>query len=335
MTNYSSNDIAIAIINWNGKHLLEQFLPSITDYSGDATVYIIDNASSDDSIPFIESNYPKVKTVVLDDNYGYAGGYNKGITHISEPIICCLNNDVEVTNAWLDPIIDSFNRDDNCAIMQPKILDYKNRASFEYAGAAGGFVDKYGYPFCRGRLFNAIEQDNGQYNDEREIFWASGACLFIKKEVFTDLNGFDADFFAHIEEIDLCWRAYNTGFKIKYNGNSHVYHVGGSTLKNSNPQKTFLNFRNSLYALLKNTPSPTRLIFMRLLLDGIAGIRFLVHLQPGHFLAIIKAHLSFYKNFSKMQSKRNYTDNKRSNYFKITSAVWLYFVLRIKVLKEL
>jgi hypothetical protein len=235
-----------------------------------------------------------------------------------------------VSKDWLQPIIKEFNADENTAIIQPKILDFKNKSYFEYAGAAGGFIDKYGFPYCRGRIFNTVEEDNGQYNDTKDIFWASGACFFIRNSVFKSLDGFDESYFAHMEEIDLCWRVFNKNYKTKYVGASKVYHVGGATLKNTSPKKTFLNFRNSLFTLVKNTDKNLFLrTFTRMLLDGIAGVRFLVLLQFKHFFAIIEAHLSFYKNLSRILKQRKSLTNDRK-YYDINSIVWSYFIKKRK-----
>jgi len=290
---------AIIILNWNGKKLLEQFLPSVITYSNEATIYVADNASTDDSINFIKSNFPTVQIIQNKTNNGYAKGYNDALKNLDEDVFCLLNNDVEVTKDWLSPVISTFQSEPNTVIIQPKILDYKRKDYFEYAGAAGGFIDKFGYPYCRGRIFNTIEKDKGQYNDSVNIFWASGACLFIRRTVFEELNGFDESFFAHMEEIDICWRAKNMDYNIKYIGNSTVYHVGGATLSNTNPKKTYLNFRNSLFMLAKNLPKRQLffIVIIRLLLDGVAGIRFLITGEFSHLLSIIKSHFSFYRYF--------------------------------------
>ena len=320
---------AIVILNWNGKQLLEQFLPSVVNFSSqEAEVYVADNASTDDSIQFIKQNYPNVKIVQNTINGGYAKGYNDALQHIDADIYCLVNSDIEVTKNWLTSILTTFKTAPNTAIIQPKILDFKNKSKFEYAGAGGGFIDLYGYPYCRGRIFNHLETDNGQFNDIADIFWASGACLFIRSKVYHQLGGFDEDYFAHQEEIDLCWRAKNKGFDIKYVGTSTVYHVGGATLEAVNPKKTYLNFRNSLLNLLKNVPTANVfiLIFSRLVLDGIAGVKFLIELKPMHTIAIIKAHFSFYANFFKFLKKRQKLQQK-SNYNKHTSVVWQCYAL--------
>jgi GT2 family glycosyltransferase len=321
--------IAIVILNWNGQKLLEQFLPSVVNYSSkEATIYIADNASTDSSINYVRSSFPSIKIVKNDINGGYAKGYNDALKSIDADIYCLLNSDVEVTQNWLKPVIDIFKSEKNTAIIQPKLLDFKNKTKFEYAGAAGGFIDLFGYPYCRGRVFNHLETDKGQFNDVKEIFWASGACLFIRAKVYHQLEGFDEDYFAHQEEIDLCWRTQNIGYKIKYVGSSLVYHVGGATLQQANPHKTFLNFRNSLLNVVKNVPKKWFLfvIFSRLLLDGIAGIKFIIELRPIHTWAIIKAHYSFYKNLNKFLKKRKKI-LKKEDYNLHTSIVWQYFVL--------
>jgi len=318
--------LAVVILNWNGQSLLEQFLPTIIQYSPEATIYVADNASTDDSVAYIKANSPAVKIIVNKANYGFAGGYNEALKHVDADIYALVNSDIEVTPNWLQPIIDTFKNESKTAIIQPKILDFKNKEYFEYAGAAGGFIDKYGYPFCRGRIFDTIEKDNGQYNDSVEIFWASGACLFIRSSIYHELNGFDADFFAHQEEIDLCWRAINLGHTIKYIPTSVVYHVGGATLQQGNPKKTELNFRNSLYMLTKNLPDSIlyRTLFLRMVLDGIAGLQFLAKGKPTHFFAILKAHLAFYQYFSKNLKKRS--TFQKASFFKIKSIVYAYFI---------
>ena len=328
---------AIVILNWNGKKLLEQFLPSIVNFSSqEADIYVADNASQDTSISYIKNNFPAVKIVKNTENGGYAKGYNDALHNIKADIYCLINSDVEVTQNWLIPILEVFKSDEKTAIIQPKILDFKDRDKFEYAGAAGGFLDLYGYPYCRGRVFNQLEKDRNQFNDVSEIFWASGACFFIRSKIYHQLNGFDEDYFAHQEEIDLCWRTQNIGYKIKYVGTSTVYHVGGATLQETNPHKTYLNFRNSLLNVVKNVPKKWFLfvVFARLILDGIAGLKFVIEFRPIHTWAILKAHLSFYKNFFKFLKKRRKLQ-KKQNYNQHTSIVWQYFVLGRKKFEEL
>ena len=328
---------AIVILNWNGQKLLEQFLPSVVNFSSQlADIYIADNASTDNSVAYVKSFFPSVKIINNAVNGGYAKGYNDALSKIDADIYCLLNSDVEVTENWLQPILDIFKSDAKTAIVQPKLLDFKNPSKFEYAGAGGGFVDLFGYPYCRGRVFNNLETDTKQFNDVKDIFWASGACLFIRAKVYHQINGLDEDYFAHQEEIDLCWRTHNMGFKVKYVGNSTVYHLGGATLQETNPQKTYLNFRNSLLNVVKNVPKKWFLfvVFSRLLLDGIAGIKFILELRPIHTFAILKAHLSFYKNFLKFLGKRRKLQ-KKQDYNLHTSIVWQYFVLGRKKFKEL
>ncbi|CAI8366044.1 MAG: N-acetylglucosaminyl-diphospho-decaprenol L-rhamnosyltransferase [Flavobacterium sp. SCGC AAA160-P02] len=323
---------AIVILNWNGKKLLEQFLPSIVHFSSEfAEIYVADNASSDDSIEYIKDQFPIVRIVENENNGGYAKGYNDALKSIDADIYCLINSDVEVTKNWITPVLEIFKKEENTAIIQPKILDFKDKNYFEYAGAGGGFVDLFGYPYCRGRVFNYIEKDTEQFNDVTEIFWASGACFFIRSKVYHHLNGFDEDYFAHQEEVDLCWRSKNEGYRVKYVGNSCVYHVGGATLKETNPQKTFLNFRNSLLNVIKNVPKQWFLLVVvsRLILDGVAGIKFIVELRPIHTWAVLKAHLSVYKNFSKFLKKRKKLQ-KKDLYNLHTSIVWQYFILRRK-----
>ncbi|MFK7000902.1 glycosyltransferase family 2 protein [Flavobacterium oreochromis] len=327
--------IAVVILNWNGQKLLQQFLPSIIQYSSEATIYVADNASNDNSVAFIKKEFPSVKIIQNAGNFGYAKGYNEALQHVEEDIYALVNSDIEVTENWLEPIRVLFDKEPTVAIAQPKILDYKNKKMFEYAGAAGGFIDRYGFPFCRGRIFDTLEEDNGQYNDIIDIFWATGACFFIRKEVFRELNGLDPDFFAHQEEIDLCWRAFNKGYKAKYCGFSVVYHVGGATLKTGSPQKTFLNFRNSLWMMTKNLPTAELIpiLFVRMILDGIAGIKFLTELKPKHFLAVLKSHYFFYSNLSKNLKNRDL--NQKENYYKINSIVYRYFIKNGKIFADL
>jgi len=327
--------IAVVILNWNGVKLLEQFLPSIIQYSPEATIYVADNASSDTSVTFIKKHFPSIKIIQNDGNFGFAKGYNEALVSVEEEIYALVNSDIEVTENWLLPIIELFENEPTTMIIQPKLLDYKNKEYFEYAGGAGGFIDKYAFPYCRGRVFETIEKDNAQYNDTIEIFWASGACFFIRKNIYRELNGFDSDFFAHQEEIDLCWRAFNKGYTIKYCGKSTVYHVGGATLKTGSPMKTFLNFRNSLWMMLKNIPSNQlfSVLFIRMILDGIAGIKFLLEGKPKHLWAILKAHFYFYKNFAKFYQKRNKTQKR--DYFSSKSIVYNYFIQKKLFFKDI
>jgi GT2 family glycosyltransferase len=306
--------VAVVILNWNGKSFLEKFLPSVISNSIGANIYVADNASSDGSLDYLKENYPTIKLIDNDENLGFAGGYNKALEKLDEEFFVLLNSDVEVTPSWLEPIVQLFESDSNVAACQPKILSYHDKSSFEYAGAAGGFIDKFGYPFCRGRMFDTLEKDNGQYDSVEEIFWATGACLFIRSKVYKELGGLDADFFAHMEEIDLCWRIKRAGYSIKVQPASVVYHVGGGTLSKSNPFKTFLNFRNGLELLAKNLPKNQLVpkLFIRMTLDGVAAFKFLLSGQGKDFLAVIHAHFGFYGRLRKTLGKRtgNYVSVK-------------------------
>jgi len=328
--------IAVVILNWNGEALLEQYLPSVMDHSKGATVFLADNASTDGSVTFVKENYPEITIIQNNENGGFAKGYNDALKHVDADIYCLLNSDVEVTPKWLDPILKTFEEHPETAIIQPKILDLLKPNYFEYAGAAGGFIDQLGYPFCRGRIFQSLEEDHGQYNDTTEIFWATGACMFIRKKVYDDLGGFDEDYFAHQEEVDLCWRAQNEGYKVYYVGTSEVFHLGGSTLSNMNPKKTYLNFRNSLFSITKNLPRRKALvlILIRLLLDGIAAIRFILQGKSKHCFAVIRAHLSYYRQFRKMYHKREKA-NFIEKYYKTKSIVWSHYVYRITTFNNL
>jgi GT2 family glycosyltransferase len=298
--------VAVVILNWNGKSFLEKFLPSVISNSIEASIYVADNASSDGSLDYLKEHYPTVKLIDNGENLGFAGGYNKALRKLDEELFVLLNSDVEVTPNWLEPIVQLFDSDSNIAACQPKILSYNDKSSFEYAGAAGGFIDKNGYPFCRGRMFDTLEKDNGQYDSVDEIFWATGACLFIRSKVYKELGGLDADFFAHMEEIDLCWRIKRAGYSIKVQPASVVYHVGGGTLSKSNPFKTFLNFRNGLELLAKNLPKNQLfpMLFIRMTLDGVAAFKFLFSGQFNDFLAVLHAHFAFYRRLRKTLGKR-------------------------------
>lgn len=288
--------VAVVILNWNGKDHLECFLPSVVEHSIGATIYVADNASTDDSIAFIQTQYPNIKIIKNDENKGFAAGYNEALKDLNEDYFVLLNSDVEVTANWIQPIIQSMASSKDIVIAQPKIKSYKEKEKFEYAGAAGGFIDHLGYPFCRGRIFSDLENDTGQYDDDCEIFWATGACMFIRSDIFKQFGGFDPSYFAHMEEIDLCWRVKNQGYKVYYYASSTVYHLGGGTMQNTNPRKTFLNFRNSLFTLYKNDQSNYRIlkIFMRLSLDGMAVLKLLIDSGPQHAFAILKSHYVFY-----------------------------------------
>jgi GT2 family glycosyltransferase len=299
--------VAVAILNWNGLDHLKCFLPSVVEHSkSHADVWIIDNASDDESVAFVKSAFPEVRLVQLEQNYGFAGGYNRGLAKIEADYFVLLNSDVEVTSNWIPPVIDYMESTEGMMSCQPKILDYNRKQWFEHAGAAGGFIDKDGFVFCAGRLFADFEKDEGQYSKNEEVFWASGASLFVNAKAYREVGGLDSHFFAHMEEIDLCWRLKNRGYKVGACRESAVYHVGGGTLEKINPLKTFLNFRNNLFLITKNvftSPLPY-MLFKRMVLDGIAAFRFLAEGKPSYFVAVFKAHFSFYSNLRLMLKKR-------------------------------
>ena len=320
------NSLAVVLLNYNGIDLLKQFLPKVLEYSPEAIVAVIDNKSTDDSVVWLKKKHPKVSCVELEQNYGYAGGYNRGLKEIEADIYCLLNTDVMVTPNWIPPLLDHFNSNPATAILQPHILDYKVPNQFEYAGAAGGYLDANGVPFCRGLLFSTLEEDQGQYQETTQIFWASGACFFIRSRQFWELKGFDDDFFAHQEEIDLCWRMHHHGFNVMAVGESKIFHVGGATLKAS-PRKVFLNHRNSLWMLTKNLPDQilyTRL-FSRLCWDGLAGIRYLLMFDFLSTWAIIRAHIAFYNHFKIMKVKRT-QKTRFANYYYVRNIILQYFL---------
>ncbi|MBP5724808.1 MAG: glycosyltransferase family 2 protein [Bacteroidales bacterium] len=326
-------EIAVAILNWNGKSWLEKFLSNVVVNSPEATVYVIDNASTDDSIPFVQLNFPQVPIIQLDKNYGFAEGYNQGLAHIEADYFVLLNSDVEVTPKWITPIIEKMEANPRLAVCMPKLKSFHNPDFFEYAGAAGGFIDKYGYPFCHGRLFDSIEKDEGQYDNDCEIFWASGAALFVKANIYKELGGLDKDFFAHMEEIDFCWRVKNAGYSIQYIHNSEVFHVGGGSLPKENPFKTFLNFRNNLFMLHKNLPDDCykTIIFKRRLLDAVSWLNFMAHLDFKNAKEIIHAHKEYRRAISTLNEKRKQIPSKRIHpemYSK--SIVWAFFVAHKK-----
>jgi GT2 family glycosyltransferase len=317
-------DIAVVILNWNGLNHLKEFLPSVVAHTNKkiANIVIIDNASTDKSVSFIKETYPFINIVVNQSNGGFAKGYNDGLKHIKAKYFLLLNSDVEVSPYWLEPLYYKMESSENIAACQPKILDYKNKANFEHAGAAGGFIDKFGYPFCRGRLFNHIEKDTAQYNNDTEIFWATGACMMVRANLYHEQQGFDETFFAHMEEIDLCWRLKNQGYSIDFVNNSTVYHLGGGTLSSISPNKTYLNFRNNLFLLYKNLPDRYlhRTIFARMVLDGLAFFHFILSGKREHAFAIIRAHFSFYKALGYLKNNRD--NNKQFHQMKLLKGVY-------------
>ena len=299
---------AVVILNWNGKKFLEKFLPTLIKNTTDSDTEIIiaDNNSKDDSIEFLNNNYPTLRQIILDKNYGFTGGYNKALSQIDATYYVLLNSDIEVSENWLTPIIDLLDLDSTIGACQPKIKSFHKKDHFEYAGGAGGFIDKYGYPFCRGRILDTIEIDTGQYNDICDIFWATGACLIVRADLYKQVEGLDDDFFAHMEEIDLCWRLKNLGHRIVYNPESTVYHVGGGTLPNNSPFKLYLNYRNNLFLLYKNLPKGMlySVLISRMILDGISAMMFLLKFSFANFGSVIKAHMHFYKSLKRLRKKR-------------------------------
>jgi GT2 family glycosyltransferase len=301
--------VAVVILNWNGEKFLRQFLPGVVEFSHElADVVVVDNHSTDGSLDLLAKEFPHVQLVKLDKNYGFAGGYNHGLKHIPNEYFVLLNSDVEVTPGWIQPVIHYMESEPGMVACQPKILDFHRKEWFEYAGAAGGFIDKDAYAFCAGRIFFQFERDEDQFQENIEVFWASGAAMFIRRDAWHEVGGLDMDFFAHMEEIDLCWRLKNRGYKVGACRNSIVYHYGGGTLDRQSPFKTYLNFRNNLYMIVKNYhgKSLSRKLFRRLFLDGIAGIRFIAEGKPNHTFAVLKAHFSFYASLGSLRKKRHF-----------------------------
>lgn len=286
---------AVVILNYNGAEMLRRFLPSVIEYSPEASIYVADNGSSDESCDVVRNEFPAVKLMVLDHNYGFAEGYNRALAQVDEEYAVLLNSDVEVTRGWLSPMTQFLDSNPEVAACQPKLLSFKQKDFFEYAGAAGGFIDKWGYTFCRGRIFNTVERDSGQYDDTTDVFWATGAALMIRNEVYKNNGGLDGRFFAHMEEIDLCWRLRSRGYRIACVPQSHVYHVGGATLKKENPQKTYLNFRNNLLMIYKNAPDCQlkKIMLFRKVFDNVAALKFLASGDYAAFKAVRKARRDF------------------------------------------
>ncbi len=299
---------AVVVLNWNGRKLLEEFLPAVVENtpSSIADVVVADNASSDDSIEYLKKCFPSVKTVVLDSNYGFAGGYNRVLAQLDYEYCVLLNSDAAPAPGWLEPLIGFMDLHPDAACCVPKIKDYRNKERFEYAGAGGGFIDKFGYPFCRGRIMDNLEVDKGQYNSVLSLFWGSGAALMVRTKLYNQSGGLDNDFFAHMEEIDLCWRLKNRGYNIYQIPQSEVYHLGGGTLSQHNERKTYLNFRNNLFMIIKNDYSKFWWfkLFMRMVLDGVAALHFLAKREFHFFGAVVKAHLHFHANAPAYYKKR-------------------------------
>ena len=334
----SMKKVAIVILNYNGKKFLEKFLPIVIENNSDfAEIIVADNKSTDDSVDFMKQNFPNIRLIVNDFNGGFATGYNVALRQVEADYYVLLNSDIEVTPNWIDPVIELMESDENIAACQPKILSYHDKTKFEYAGAAGGFIDKYGYPFCRGRMFQDLETDQGQYDDVKEIFWATGACMFVRASLYHELGGLDDDFFAHMEEIDLCWRLKNAGYKIMYCPDSKIYHIGGGTLPKSSARKTYLNFRNNLSLLLKNLPKGKVFgtIFYRFFLDWIAAVKFLFDGSFADFFAVTRAHASFLRQIPALRKKRKKLAHNKVSQVYQKNIVFKYFLEKNRLYSDL
>lgn len=318
---------AVVILNYNGAGMLRRFLPSVIKYSSEASIYVADNGSSDESCDVVRNEFPAVKLMVLDHNYGFAEGYNRALAQVDEEYAVLLNSDVEVTRGWLSPMTQFLDSNPEVAACQPKLLSFKQKDFFEYAGAAGGFIDKWGYTFCRGRIFNTVERDSGQYDDTTDVFWATGAALMIRNEVYKNNGGLDGRFFAHMEEIDLCWRLRSRGYRIACVPQSHVYHVGGATLKKENPQKTYLNFRNNLLMIYKNASDCQlkKIMLFRKVFDNVAALKFLASGDYAAFKAVRKARRDF-------KAMRSGYDKARAENMKLAVTTRIPEVLKSSIL---
>lgn len=325
--------LAVVILNWNGKRFLETFLlPLIKSLPAYAEVVVADNNSTDDSLKFMQRNYPSIRVIENPSNQGFAEGYNTALKQVDAEFYCLLNSDIEVSEHWIEPIVECFEQNPDVAVIQPKLLSYSEKDMFEYAGASGGFIDKYGFPFCRGRVFGVLEKDLGQYDSPMDVFWATGAAMFVRSEVYHRLGGLDSDFFAHMEEIDFCWRVKNQGYRICVVPQSIVYHVGGGTLPKNNSLKTYLNFRNNLYLLQKNLPQNRVFItfFVKFFLDQIAAVYFLLQGNRKDFTAVYRAMFHFWKNRKQMKQKRDVISEQTFAQTYPKSIVWAHYFLRKK-----
>lgn len=336
-------ETAIVILNWNGEDHLKKYLPHVIKHTNpeDCQIYIADNGSTDGSVKLIREQFSQCRLILLDQNYGFAGGYNKALQQIDARYFCLLNSDVRVSAGWIEPILGLFKKHSDITAIQPRILSDRDWKRFEHAGAAGGFVDKYGYPFCRGRIMDHIEYDRGQYNYPTDIFWASGACLFIRAERFKQVGGFDSDYFAHMEEIDLCWRLKNQGDRIVFCPDSKVYHWGGATLDYNNPHKLYLNFRNSLWTLYKNYTGRhlSLMMFRRMLIDTMAIVKYGLTFDFRSMMAVIRAHFDYYRSKKDLQQKRQILKSLaiKNNHPEIYphSIVWQFFIHSKKTFSKL
>jgi GT2 family glycosyltransferase len=335
--------IAIVILNWNGRHYLEKFLPTVCRYSiaPGNQVFVVDNGSTDDSVTWVKTTFPETVVIEFPENYGFAPGYRKALELIEAQYFVLLNSDVEVTAGWLEPLAAAMDADPKMGACMPRMRSYHSPQEFEYAGAAGGFIDVLGYPFCRGRLLSRVETDTGQYENRRRIFWATGACMFVRSEAYFSADGLDGDFFAHMEEIDLCWRLHRIGYTLEVVPESIVYHVGGGTLPNNNPHKLFLNYRNNLYLLFKNLPAGRLIpvLFIRMLLDGVSAMVYLLSGAWGFFWAVPRAHFAFYRHIptlirKRLQLKSAIGTASRQEIYP-GSILWDFFVRRKKTFDQL
>ena len=339
--------VAVVILNWNGEQMLHDFLPSVVKYSilpesmGEAVVYVADNGSTDSSLALLANEFPMVQTIVLDRNYGFADGYNMAFAQIDAEYAVLLNSDVEVTEGWLTSLVTYMDARQEVAACQPKLMAYHRKDEFEYAGAMGGYIDRYGYPYCRGRIFDTVEKDRGQYDNDVPLLWATGACLMVRLPIYKEVGGLDGRFFAHMEEIDLCWRLRCRGYEVGCVPTSVVYHVGGATLNAGNPRKTFLNFRNNLLMLYKNLPANDLhgVLFVRALLDYVAAAMFVLKGEWGSAKAVVRARREYHK------LKREFRASREENIRKAVSMdvpersrfsiLWMYHVKRCKTYDRL
>ena len=335
--------VAIVILSWNGISYLKKFLGvAVTNSSSPGTeIFVADNGSTDGSAEWVENNFPTVKLIRLDKNYGFAGGYNLALQKISAEYFILLNSDIEVTPGWTDPLVSFMDEHPDVASCQPKILSWHKRDYFEHAGAAGGYIDKYGFPFCRGRVFNYVERDSGQYDSVKEIFWSSGACMILRAKAWEKCSGFDADFFAHMEEIDLCWRFHREGLRVFFVPDSVVFHVGGGALPYKSPFKTYLNFRNNLFLLYKNLPQRKfhKTLFIRKLIDGLAILLFIFSGKFVHVRSVWKAHMDYYRHLASLKKQReslkSLPKTEFSNIILNKSAVFEFYIKRNKTFEKL
>jgi GT2 family glycosyltransferase len=338
MTNMEHPKVAVVILNWNGKEFLEKFLPHVLKFCPEyARVYIADNASTDDSIAFLSHQYPELSIIQHDQNYGYTGGYNKALSIIDSEYYVLLNSDIKVDRPWIEPVIDLMDKDERIAACQPKIRSYLKPEYFEYAGAAGGFLDLFGYPFCRGRVFNVLEKDDSQYDDNSEIFWATGACMFVRASSFREAGELDDDFFAHMEEIDLCWRFKRMGLKVVCCTDSVVFHVGGGTLPKNSPRKTYFNFRNNLYLIAKNLPrySFYPVMISRFFLDHAAALKFFMTGYRSDCFAVLKAWAHALRLLGKKRKQGKLFGNKKVSCIYLNSVAIMYFIFRRRKYSQL